>query len=130
MTVHTTNYFNTFISVSEDCPAETGTVPPVKEKKTIARIQYDLLINSPYAYSSDDIIYISTGERKGISREEFFSKGQACMRSSPLVKKYGWGIHSNEEGRIAIYAVGADKYRAYQSDERLRQLKGMRSSRK
>jgi hypothetical protein len=128
--VHTTNYFNTFITVSEDCPAETGIVPPVKEKKTIARIQYDLLINSPYAYSSDDIIYISTGERKGISREEFFSKGQACMRSSPLVKKYGWGIHSNEEGRIAIYAVGTDEYLAYQSDERLRQLKGMRSSRK
>jgi hypothetical protein len=58
--VHTTNYFNTFISVSEDCLAETGTVPPVKDKKTIARIQYELLINSPYVYSSDDIIYKST----------------------------------------------------------------------
>jgi outer membrane PBP1 activator LpoA protein len=52
------------------------------------------------------------------------------MRSSPLVKKYGWGVHSDEGGRIAIYALGTDEYLLYQNDDQVRQIKGMRSSRK
>nr|WP_294669711.1 hypothetical protein [uncultured Fluviicola sp.] len=30
MKVHTTNYINTFITVSDDCPIGNGTVPPLK----------------------------------------------------------------------------------------------------
>ncbi len=126
--MHTTNYFNTFISVSEDCPARKGVVLPEKEKKTIARLQYELLINSPYVYTSDDVIYLSIGERKGVEREEFFSKGQACLRSSPLVKRYGWGFHFNEEGKVAIYSLGAEGYASRQNDTSNKQVKGMRAS--
>lgn len=128
MKQHTTNYYNTFICVSEDCPAKTGTVPPAKEIKTIAQIQYELLISNPYAYTSDEVIYASAGARKGIAEEEFFLKGQPCLRSSPLVRRYGWGIHCNEEGRIAICALGTKAYASFISDERIRKLKGIRSS--
>ncbi len=126
--MHTTDYFNVFISISEDCPVKSGTVPSAKEKKTIAQIQYELLNNNPYVYSSDDVIYLSVGERKGMSREDFFSKGRACLRSSPLVKSYGWGIHINKEGKVALYSSGADAYMSFQTDGTVKQLKGFRSS--
>ncbi len=48
MKTHTANYFNTFIEVAEDTKAEAGTPPPLKEKKTVAAMQYELLRKNPY----------------------------------------------------------------------------------
>lgn len=130
MKQHTTNYFDTFIEVAEDCPLSTSEIPPLKEPKTAARIEYDMLIESPYQYTSDDVLYESNGNRRGISREEFFSKGQPCIRSSALIKRYGWGIHCNEEGKIAIYAMDSDDYKRLSSAENTKHIKGIRSSKK
>lgn len=110
MKKHTTNYFDTFILVADDCLLKEAVIPPIKEPKTAARIEYDMLIENPYKYSADDVLYESNGKRRGISREEFFSKGQACFRASALVKRYGWGVHCNKEGKLAIYSVGSDDY--------------------
>ena len=134
----TTNYFDTFISVSEDCTAQKGEVPPLKEdKKSIARIQFELINGSPYRFTSDDILFNVYAKRNDIAedkmsreREEFFSKDQACLRSSPLVKRYGWGIHYNEKGLISIYPMESKEYKIFSRDKELKQLKGMRSKRK
>jgi hypothetical protein len=125
----TTNYYETFISVADDCPVENAEIPPSKEPKSIAQIQYEMVINKPYEYTSDDVLYAANGERKGISKEQFLSKGQPCFRASPLIKRYGWGVHSNKEGRIAIYARESDEYRQFAEDDSLKQLKAMRSKR-
>lgn len=88
-----------------------------------------MLASKPYHYTSDDIVYASNGKRRNIRRDAFFSKGQACLRASPLSKRYGWGIHSNAEGKIAIYAIGSEQYDKYLHDKNLKQLKGVRSKR-
>lgn len=125
----TTNYYSTFISVAEDCPVATAEVPPVKDPKSVAQIEYDMLIDQPYTYTSDDILYTANGERRGIAREDFFAKGQPCFRSSPLTKRYGWGVHSDADGKIALYAIGSAEYEKLASDTSLKQLKAMRSKR-
>jgi hypothetical protein len=134
----TTNYVETFISAAEDCIAKKAEIPPLKSgEKTIAGIQHDLIKNSPYRYTSDEVIFAVYVQRNGIKhdeaqaeREKFFAKGQACLRSSPLVKRYGWGIHSNGEGKIALYAVESKEYHVFLNNSSLKQLKGMRSKRK
>lgn len=134
----TTNYFAAFISASEDSPAKEAEIPPLKNgEKTVAGIQYDLIKDHPYKYTSDDVIFSVHAQRKGIGkdnlkteRESLFSKGQPCLRSSPLVKRYGWGIHSNSDGKVALYAVESKEYRKFSNDTALKQLKGMRSKRK
>ncbi|MEN8239243.1 MAG: DUF6157 family protein [Actinomycetota bacterium] len=125
----TTNYYDTFIRVAEDCPVDRAEVPPARDPRTSAQIQYEMLSGNPYGYSSDDVLYAANGERRGISREEFFSKGQPCFRSSPLTKRYGWGIHSDEEGRIALYAVESKRYDDLSQDNSNKQLAAMRSKR-
>lgn len=125
----TTNYYETFISVADDCPVECAEIPPSKEPKSIAQIEYEMLINKPYEYTSDDVLYAANGERKGISKEQFFSKGQPCFRAASLIKRYGWGVHSDKEGRIAIYALESDEYRRFAQDDSLKQLKAMWSKR-
>lgn len=130
MKTHTTNYVNTFIEVAGDCKAVAAEAPPEKDPKTAAQIEYEMLISSPYQYTSDDVLYESGGKRRGISREDFFSKGQPCFRSSALTKRYGWGIHCGEDGKIAIYAVESAEYKRLAADDGIKHVKAMRSSRK
>lgn len=135
MKTHTTNYFNTFILVADDCPASVGEIPPVKDKnKTVANIQFEMIFKNPYKYTSDDVIFrvyveknnIPTAEHKQ-AREKFFSKGQPCFRSSPLAKRYGWGIHSNNEGKIAIFGADTKEYKKLSSGKSLKIVKAMKS---
>jgi len=123
---HTTNYADAFIEVAEDCPVRAAEAPPPKEPKSAARLAYEMLIGSPYRYTSDDVLYAANGEPKGVSREAFFSKGQPCFRASALAKRYGWGVHSDREGRIALYAVESEDYRRLASQQGVRHLRAMR----
>lgn len=135
MKVHTTNYFDTFIEVAEDTRVSSGTKPPEKARKTIAETQFEILATNPYKYTSDDVLFQVFAERNELTkaelkkaREEFFSKGQPCFRASPLTKTYGFGIHSDSEGRIALYGMETKAYQKFVADKRLKKVKAMRSS--
>ena len=133
----TTNYFNTLIEVAEDCSATSGEIPPIRgTKKSVANLQYEMLNGHPYELSSDDVLFTVFATKKEIPQEElatqreiFFSKGQPCFRASPLTKRYGWGIHSNEDGKIAMFAVDSIEYRQLVADESVTKKKAMRSKR-
>lgn len=133
MKTHTTNYFDTFIEVAEDTKVDRGTTPPVKDKKTVAQMQYELISGNPYKYSSDDILFRVYAERNNIpkdeypqAREQFFSKGQPCFRTSPLTKNYGFGIHCNSEGKIALYGMETEKYQQLLADTSTKKVRAMK----
>ncbi|WPO89051.1 DUF6157 family protein [Chryseobacterium sp. HR92] len=137
MKQHTTNYINTFIEVAEDCPVSQAQIPPEKKEKTIASLQYEKLIKNPYQYSSDDIIFECYAIKNDISeskkqeeREKFFSKGQACLRSSPLAKRYGFGIHHNTDKKIALFLIESKEYQDLLNSTSVTKTKAMRSKRK
>ena len=61
------------------------------------------------------------------TREQFFSKGQPCFRSSPLTKKYGFGIHSDSNGKVALYGMETEKYQQFLADAKVEKVKAMKS---
>ena len=136
MKVHTTNYKDTFITVADDCPVTRGEVPPAKgDTKTVANIQFELLSKNPYKFTSDDILFQVFAERSDVikselqaAREQFFSKGQPCFRASPLTKRYGWGVHNNGEGKIALIGCETPEYKKLSADKNLKVVKAMKSS--
>jgi len=134
--MHTTNYFDTFIAVAEDCPAAASEVPPSQDPPTIAALHFDLIAAEPYAKTSDEVIFETYARRRGLSpderdaaRELFFSKGQPCLRSSPLGKRYGWGIHSDPQGRVALVAQGTPEYEELLAAPDVVHTRAMRSRR-
>jgi hypothetical protein len=137
MKSHSTNYFNTFIEVAPDCPVLEAETPIAKnDKPTVASMQFDMVVNNPYKYTSDDIIFQVFADRKDITesereeaRQQFFSKGQPCLRASPLTKRYGWGVHSNAEGKVAIYNMNTDEYEKFVNDDSIAKVKAMKSKR-
>ncbi|CAD5293178.1 MULTISPECIES: DUF6157 family protein [unclassified Imperialibacter] len=134
---HTTNYYNTFIEIAEDSPSEQAAVPSLKgEKKSVANMQFDMVYDNPYKYTSDEVLFGVFALRNEFEpseldeqREHYFSKGQPCFRASPLTKQYGWGVHANAEGKIAIYGAETEEYKKFLADDAIKKVKAMRSKR-
>ena len=133
------SYSNVFIKVSEDCPVSRSEIPAVKRDAVPAHvIQYELLTEHPYQFGHEDLVYEVYVRQKGISeevlangavkvREELFSKGHPCLRASALTKRYGFGAHYNEAGKIAIYPVESPEYGQFMQNEAVRKLPAMRN---
>jgi hypothetical protein len=136
MTTHTTNYENTFVAIADDSPAKNGEIPPAKGgAKTVANLQFNMVIEHPYKYTSDDVIFAVFALRNGVpkneleeARTQFFSKGQPCFRASALTKRYGWGVHSDTDGKIALYACETKEYQRLLTDKKLKVVKAMKSA--
>ncbi|MCP4429329.1 MAG: hypothetical protein GY803_33010 [Chloroflexi bacterium] len=139
------SYTNTFIQVSEDCPTSSGIVPVAKSKRTpIHLIQYELLSQNPYTYDHRELIFEVHVRRSGISQDELsnrraeiwddlFQKGHPCLRVSALTKRYGWGAHYDENGKIALYAMEAERYQQIiqaEEDGKTKLLTAFRNKRK
>ncbi|MFN6944153.1 MAG: DUF6157 family protein [Cytophagaceae bacterium] len=134
--VHSTNYFSTFIEVAEDSKVTSGEKPRSKgELKTVAELQFELIVEHPYTFTSDEIFFRVFAIRNDLAeseieqaQKEFFSKGQPCFRASPLTKRYGFGVHCDSRGKVAIYGIETEKYQELVSDPSIRKVKAMRSS--
>ena len=135
-------YTNTFIRVAEDSTATTGQPPkPRGTTKSVPILQFELLSDAPYQYTQDEIIFAvhlarngqteaSEAEREAIWAE-LFSKEHACFRTSSLTKRYGWGVHYDANGKMAIYSVDSPEYQGFAAEsESLKQLTAFRSRRR
>lgn len=132
-------YTNTFIKIAEDCPVKKSEIPVAKkDKKPAHLIQYELLKNNPYKFGHEDLIFEvftrqneipgETPEKdKEKIRAELFSKGHPCLRASALTKRYGFGAHYNDEGRIAIYPMESKEYSSFLADDTVKILPAMRT---
>lgn len=116
----TTNYYDAFIAAAPDSNVDQGTAPREKANASVAFRTFKLIHDNPYRYTSDDVIFAVYADRKGIPREmrtaardEFFSIPRPCLRASDLGKKYGWGIHFDANGRIALYGVESRAYQEF-----------------
>jgi hypothetical protein len=136
------NYHETFIQVALDCPVSSAAVPVVKgTSKSIPVIEYELLSHSPYKYTQEELLFEVHVRRKAIPATaletrrpelwaEFFAKPRACLRASLLAKKYGWGFHFNEAGKVALVAMGSTDYKKFVGAKSgLKVLAAMRSKR-
>lgn len=114
---------DTFVLVAEDCPARLGTVPPPGATPSRASLEHALLTAAPYALTLEDLIYEVHLRHKALVPEEtaggaaalraaLFARPHPCMRASPLPKRYGWGVHHDGAGRLALHGVESGTYRA------------------
>lgn len=135
------DYANTFIQVAPDTKAEEAIVPVSRAgKKSIAVLEYELISGNPYAYTQEEVQFAVYAQRQGIPTrdlkahrsklwQEYFSRPRACMRCSPLAKTYGWGLHFNTKGKVALVAVESADYKRFAGSRSIGQTRAMRSKR-
>lgn len=138
------HYYSTLITVADDCNAVVATEPPARGgNKTAAAVQHEMLVDHPHEFDSEEIIFESwyrrqpnaadlSPDERAATREQFFSKPQACLRASPLAKSYGWGLLFDEEGKVALVARGSERYQELigGGDTNVQLVKAMRSRRR
>jgi len=139
------NYFDTFITVAEDSKTTEAKIPePRGGKRTVAMMQYEMLSDS-FVYTQEDVLFdvwlarqgdlgkfevgSLSSDEKASMREEFFSKSQACLRSSALTKTHGWGVIFDKDGRAALCAIESKEYGKHAADPNIKVLKALRSKR-
>lgn len=134
------NYYDSFIAVADDCPVTESVVPTAGgDKKTVAVLQYEMLAGSPYQCTQEDVLFNSWLERQDLGdpsadevgrlRDEFFSKDQACLRASPLPKKFGWGLSFDDKGGVALCPMESEEYRQRVEGGDVKVMKAMRFKR-
>ncbi len=136
------NYFDTLITVSEDCKVTEAKVPqPRGDKPTVAMLQYDMLIQS-FEHTQEHVLFevwlarqedidgesLADDERQALF-DQFFAKGQPCFRASPLTKTHGWGVVFDTDGKAALVPMESPEYAEYVADKSLTKLAAMRSKR-
>jgi Family of unknown function (DUF6157) len=129
------NYIDTFIAVAPDTRATPGTVPPERGGgRSVAALEYELISAQPYTLTQEDVQFAVYVQRQGIPAarlaaeraglwDAFFSQPMACMRSSPLPKSYGWGLHFDGEGRVALVAMESPDYERLSTDQTIDQTR-------
>ena len=129
MTKEEPAYVSTFIAVAKDCQASRAKVP--EKPGTIAAIEFELLAGAPHTLTQADVLWeVHRRRGGGGTRQEFFSRPMACLRASPLGKAYGWGLHFDAEGRVALVARESAVYEALVADPSLEQTRAMASKRR
>ena len=135
------NASGSFIATAEDSTATTGETPKLRgDAKTAAEVHFEMAVQQPYRYTEEQILFAAELAKKGLDPADhpeggprwqaFFGKGQPCLRTSPLGKRYGWGIHIDRQGRVAAVASDSAEYRRLSQDPTLKQTRAMRTSRK
>ncbi len=134
------SYKETFITIAPDCPVNHSEVPVSnRAKKPAHLIQYELLTEYPYQFNHEELVFevylrkeglegATTSERKELWKQ-LFSKGHPCLRASALTKRYGFGAHYNEQGKIALYPMESMEYETFVNDKAYKKLAGMKSKR-
>ena len=120
---------NQFVLVAPDSKTTTAVVPaPKGGKDTVPVIQHRLLTTKPYALTLEDLIFETHVRRLGLTAaeakvrrkeiwRELFAKSHACMRASALPKQYGWGVHYDDQGRLALVPMESAEYQRFAAGE-------------
>ena len=64
--MHSTDYFDTFIQVAEDCPVRSAAVPPERTPASTAERTFRTIAEAPYRHTSDDVVFTVWADRRGI----------------------------------------------------------------
>jgi hypothetical protein len=134
------NYTNTFIQIAPDCPVIRGTVPVAKNGNPPFYItEYNVLSKNPYVYTLEEAIIEIHLMRKTITKADLETWGEEVRallkkrhpcRTSALPKKFGWGVHFDNEGRLALYGMDSEEYQRFiQPDSGLTVVTALRNKR-
>lgn len=116
---------NTFVTIAPDSTANESAVPTARgEQVPIHLFHYQLLTKQPYKLTIQDLIFAThvrklelpaaeVKQRKQELWDELFSKSHACLRASALPKKFGWGVHHDAKGRIALVPMESEEYKRF-----------------
>ena len=111
------------ITVADKCPANRGMEPTTnRAEKTITMHQYDVLTEMPYQLDYDELKKEVHENRRGKTDLKLDSYD---MRRSELCKVWGWGVHQDKNGKLALVGCETKEYRRLLRKPGVRKVKAL-----
>ena len=118
--------FPLLITTSENCPASSGIAPTTNRKeKTVTMHYHDLFMESPYCFTYEQAKKEVHENRRGKTDLKLNSYD---MRRSELCKIWGWGVHADRNGKLALVGCETDEYQRLLKDSSVRKIKALNPS--
>jgi hypothetical protein len=97
------------ILISEDSPNTRATIPSDdrSSKTVVARIEYEVLSENPYTHSRRDFFKLAHHD---IRRKTHLKIDSYLLARSLLVRQFGWGIHVDSNGKLALMPSESEEY--------------------
>ncbi|CAH1531384.1 hypothetical protein P5868_004794 [Vibrio parahaemolyticus] len=92
--------------ISEDATSRVHVIPPNNGR--IPRISYDVLSENPYVFTEEEFyheVHVVRRQREDLNLATY------NIRKSELLQQFGWGIHRNSEGKLALIPAESAKYK-------------------
>ena len=114
------------ILIATKCSMKRGTKPVSnREQPTIAMHQYDVLTEMPYQLDYDELKKEVHENRRG---KTDLKPDSYDMRRSELCKVWGWGIHQDKNGKLALVGCETKEYRRLVKDLQVQKEKALNPS--
>jgi hypothetical protein len=112
---------NTLITVAESS-SKTSEIPVSKTgKKTVITTLFKVLKENPYQFKQYDVffeVHIKKLENSKALKLETYK-----LQRSNLCALLGWGIHGNEEGKLALVAAESPEYKGLLNNSKINKKK-------
>jgi hypothetical protein len=118
---------NTLIMPSDDCDTPVAVVPAGKNKKNPIPVDwYQNLIKCPHKYTEREfreLVYFTIRGDMTNKIDEYDS------RRSLLCRKYGWGIHFDGSGRMALLGRESKEFKTLSADPLVTKVRAFNAKR-
>lgn len=122
----TLDYQEELIEVAEDCEVLHAIAPTYKgHTKPVHRIAYEVLSEHPYTFNEQEFhheVHVVRRHRVDLKLDTY------TIKRSPLVKRFGWGIHRNSSRKLGLVARESELYQALQNDPHVKKTPSCRTS--
>ena len=110
------------IKISEDSPT-SNSLRPIK-KNTVEYIKFDILSEYPYKFTEEEFfeeVHFNRRKKYNLKIKTY------SLKRLGLVKRYGWGIHINEKGTIAMIPCESEQYKTLLNNPKVKKSKAYRN---
>lgn len=92
--------------------------------QTITQIYFEELIRNPYGFTEEELrhrVHVELRKRRDLKLKSY------SIKRSELLKKYGWGLHVDSAGRLALVGCDGKRYKELTRNPRVLKISGYRT---
>lgn len=113
------------ITISEDSPTKIAVVPVSKRKsKTLPQMYFEELKAQPYKYTEQELAKRIHHDLRNMPHLKIENYN---IKRSPLLERFGWGIHVDGAGRLGLVGCDSEKYLQFLQNPDIKKVKAYRT---
>ena len=111
------------ITISEDSPTKISIIPD--NDGTIPYIKYIVLKENPYKFTEFEFF---KEVHHNIRKKSHLKIEQYSLKRMHLIKRFGWGLHINNQNKISIIPCESEQYNDLLANSSVKKLKAYRNN--